>query len=109
MSPMDPLDIEPKIEIVRAGMPKVLVGKAEKLGELIYHRIPEDHRDSGFIRKVKRLIAAMVTEESTDVLIDMVKGVAPWGSGFIIGWVLDKLLPEKLLALVYITLDKVAA
>lgn len=108
MSPIDPLDIEPKVEIVKAGMPKILVGKAEQLGELIYHRLPEDHRDSEFIRKVKRVIASMVTEDSTDAVIDIVKGIAPWGTGWAVGWVLDKLLPEKLLALVFVTLDKIS-
>lgn len=91
----DPFEATPQPGVVHsAPLPAPIARRIETEIELRFEPVPELEGDRAAI---ERFLRAAINEESTDALIDLARGLAPFGSGWLLARVLDALLPEKLL------------
>jgi hypothetical protein len=98
---------EPEIEMVGPTLPRPVAARLEGgLRTLDLETLDTVAADEA--RIAKKVLSTVVNEESTDLIVDAVAGMMPWGLGWAARQVLDRLLPDQLLAILFRLVDRVA-
>lgn len=101
-------DSEITAEVVRRNIPVPVAEKIGDITEQIRFNIPAELREPDFLDKVKQFLGHLLTEETTDQWAEAAAELVPWpGVGWLVKKTLDRLMPEKLLSLIYLAIDKI--
>lgn len=99
------MDISPAVLRQQVSYP--IARKIDLAASKVRISIPNMYTEPDFIEKLKGFIQeALLTEEATDALIDIIAAQVPWGLGWAVKRILDSLLPEKVLFALFMFLDK---
>lgn len=90
-------------------IPAPAVKRIHDVTDRIKWDLTPEQKDPEFIEQVKDLVSKIINEGTTDWLIEIIKAMVPWpGLGWLVGKVLDTLLPERLVGVIHTLLNRLA-